>query len=227
MKAITYELKLADGTEHCFVVDINREHPEPESLGDDHAAWTRLDFCRCESCPLDQSRHRYCPTAIDIEQITKKFWNTTSIERADVWVHTENRSYFKNCDTQTYLMSLYGLIMSSSACPIFSRLKPMAHFHLPFARMEETVYRLTSTYLLNQYLKKKQGKGEADWELNELREFYSLLKNMNMQFMKRLRNASQADANINAQQIFVSTTMLVEMGIDDILISLAPLFDGL
>ena len=165
---------------------------------------------------------------MDIQEITHQFWNTTSIERADVWVHTEDRSYFKNCDAQTYLMSLYGVIMSTSACPILARLKPMAHFHLPFAKMEETVYRLVGTYLINQYMKYRKGEKQPDWELSELRELYSLLKAVNMQFMKRLRNASNADANINAQQIFVSTTMLVEMGIDSILDTLSPLLaDGL
>ena len=31
-------------------------------------------------------------------------------------------------------------------------LKPMVRFHLPFATVEETVFRSVSTYLLSQYL---------------------------------------------------------------------------
>ncbi len=52
--------------------------------------------------------------------------DTSSIERTDTWVHTEERSDFKNTEMQSALKSLFGLIMASG--PILSHLTPQAHF---------------------------------------------------------------------------------------------------
>ena len=37
--------------------------------------------------------------------------------------------------------------MALSGCPVLEQLKPMARFHLPFASVEETIYRAASMYL--------------------------------------------------------------------------------
>jgi hypothetical protein len=222
MHTVTYQLQLNDGTERRYQVDIERPYRLAERNAEDHPPWTRLENHRCSNCCLDAGQHRYCPAALEFEEIAQHFANTASIERADVWVHTQQRSYFKNSDMQTMLKSLFGLIMASGACPILSRLKPLAHSHLPFANLEETVQRLVGTYLINQYLKQYDGTGTPDWELKGVQELYRELKIVNLALMKRIREASKEDASVNAIQTFISITSIVEMGIDDIIGKMTP-----
>lgn len=224
MNIIGYRLLLEDGHAYTFEVDIDR--PAPETTADDssHAWWTGLEHHRCGNCPLDPDAVHRCPAAVDIEDIAEQFVQTLSIERADVWVHTANRSYFKQTDSQTALNALFGVIMASSACPILARLKPLAHFHLPFATLEETFHRLVGAYLVKQYLIQQQDDGDLpDWELHGLEQLYAELRTVNVHFMKRLRSAAKEDATINALQAYVSITDLVGMGVDDILGRMLPL----
>jgi hypothetical protein len=227
MTLITYDLKLHNGERYSVSVDIEREHPSPEALvNSKHSEWTRLGHHQCKACPLDPAKHKFCPTAVDIEEIAHRFFDTMSTDSADVTVHTRERNYSKRCDAQTYLMSLFGLIMATSACPVMGRLKPLAYFHLPFSSLEETIYRLVGAYLTNQYLVRKAGQ-TPDWDLDGLRELYTDLNQVNRSFMQRLRSASTGDANVNAQQIFISVTRHIEMGIDAALAKLAPKLNGL
>ncbi len=222
MSIITYQLQLQDGTERRYEVDIERRYSLPERNAEHHPEWTRLENQRCSNCNLDPQQHRYCPVALEFEEIALHFAHTASIERVDVWVHTKERSYFKNSDMQSMLKSLFGLIMASGACPILSRLKPLAHFHLPFATLEETVHRLAGTYLIRQYLKQCDDVGSAKCELDEVEELYREVKVVNLALMQRIRQATREDASINAIQIFVSITSIVEMGVEDILSRMMP-----
>jgi hypothetical protein len=87
--------------------------------------------------------------------------------------------------------------MATSACPILGRLRFMAQFHLPFANVEETLFRTASAYLLQQYFQ-YQRSGQADWDLVGLRHIYQDLETVNQSFKKRIESASEADANMNA-----------------------------
>lgn len=222
MESIRYELNLGEGEHYHFDIDIERVYHPPVE-GEPHHNWTRLENDRCDNCPLSIDEHDYCPAAIDIESIAAEFGDTLSIKRADVWVHSKNRSYFKNCDAQTCLNSLFGLVMATSGCPLLSRLRPLAHSHQPFASLEETVHRLVGTYLINQYLEFREGNAEPDWSLDGIAEIYAQLQRVNIHLMRRMRAASSEDANINALQTFISISSLVKMGVDDILSRLPPL----
>lgn len=223
---ISYEIKLADGQQYNIDIDIDRTYRPDSSLNDSHADWTLLESNRCPHCPLPSEQHRYCPAAVDIENIARQFGDTLSIERADVWVHMDKRDYFKNCDAQTWINSLFGLILASSGCPLLSKLKPLAHIHLPFATLDETIRRLVGTYLINQYLVFREASGKPDWELKGVAELYRRLKEVNIHLMRRMREASSEDATVNAMQTFVSISSMVEMGMDDILTRLPRLLKG-
>jgi hypothetical protein len=216
MNIITYQLQQDDGSQWSYEVDIHREQDPAEHNGENHPEWTQLSCQQCSNCPLDPEQVKYCPAALDFAGIAQHFANTASIERADVWVLTRERSYFKNTDMQNVLRSLFGLIMASGGCPILSRLKPLAEYHLPFASLEETMHRMAGTYLIRQYLIKCDGK-QPDWELKGLQQLYRELKTVNVALMQRIRKASKEDANVNAIQTFVSISSIVEMGVDDIL----------
>jgi hypothetical protein len=222
MSLITYQLQRTNGSEFNFEVDIERSIDMAGQNNEAHPEWTRLDCNQCPNCPFSSEEYRYCPAAIEIEEIADKFADTSSIERTDAWVHTAERSFFKNTDMQSVLKSLFGLIMASGPCPILSRLKPLAHFHLPFATLQETIHRLVGTYLINQYLHHSDGE-KADWELQGIKELYHELKTVNMHLMKRIRLASKEDASINAIQTFISITSIVEMGVDDIVEKMEPI----
>jgi len=175
------------------------------------------DFSSATTAPYQESEVVYCPAALDFADIAQHFANTASIARADVWIHSRERSYFKNTDMQNILRSLFGLLMATGACPVLSRLKPLAESHLPFASLQETVQRMVGTYLIRQYLKQQDGEQEPDWQLHGLQALYREIKTVNLALMRRIRQASQDDANINAIQGFVSISSIVEMGVDDII----------
>ena len=87
--------------------------------------------------------------------------------------------------------------MVTSDCPNMISLRPMVRFHLPFATIEETVFRSVSTYLLGQYFKHKNGE-EADWDLDGLLENYETIQKVNYGMASRMRSAVDKDANLNA-----------------------------
>lgn len=223
MNKITYNLILKNGKEYTFEVDIDRQDRIEETNNETHTFWIKLEYNQCSNCPLQASNHKYCPVALDIEEIARKFEDIISIKQADVWVHTKNRSFFKKCDVQEALKSLFGLIMASGSCPILSRLKPLTYFHLPFASADETVHHLVGTYLIKQYLIYCEGKSDPDWDLKGIQKLYGELETVNVHLMKRLRDASNKDANSNALYIFVTLTNLIAMDINTMLETLDPI----
>ncbi|WP_018868841.1 hypothetical protein [Thioalkalivibrio sp. ALgr3] len=214
MSEITYRLERSDGSEWCYQVDIHRSRDPARHNDEAHPDWTRLECRQCENCPLDARTVEYCPAAIEFADIARHFADSPSVERIRGRVDTPVRSYLKECDVQEFLRSLFGLIMASGACPILSRLRPLAEFHLPFATLEETLYRMAGTYLVRQYLDRREGEAPPDWDMEGLQELHRELNTVNRALMERIRLASRRDANINAMQNFVSITTIVEMDID-------------
>ncbi len=220
MSKFTYEFTLENGEVYKFTVDLDnpRKHPKKES-----AFGTRLDFHKCQNCPLAPEEHTHCPVAIDIEEVAEHFKDILSFERVHVRVRSEERDYLKVCDVQTALKSLLGLIMASGRCPILSQLTPMAHYHLPFASVEETIYRVVGAYLIKQYFMHREGE-KPDLELQGLRQLYSQLQIVNKDFMTRIRAASSSDANLNAINILFSLSAVVAITILDKLDQMKPMF---
>jgi len=221
---IVYRLRLQDGQEFSFPIDLEAgaEAALPEG-GDPPPHWVRLETQQCKPCPLRPAQHPYCPAALAVRGIAESFGNHLSIARVDVWVDTPQRSYYKNTDLQSALRSIFGLSMSLSGCPVLSRLKPLAYFHLPFATLEETIFRMVGAYLVKQYLIARRGEAEPDWQLQGVERLYKEVETVNIAFLKRVRIASQEDANINAVQAYCSIATLVGMSTNDILEELAQM----
>lgn len=87
--------------------------------------------------------------------------------------------------------------MATSACPVINQLRALANFHLPFATPEETIFRTVGAYLVKQYLLMNDGE-QPDFELKGLKRVYSDLVIVNAALVKRIRAASEKDANLNA-----------------------------
>jgi hypothetical protein len=193
---IEYNFDFPNGDSRKLTVDLDRGFPAQRDE-QPSAFWTALDFHQCANCPLKDSATRHCPPAVDIQELVLQFNQLPSFSQVLVRVITPQREYRKECDVQTGLNAILGLVMATSGCPILGRLKGMARFHLPFATTEETVYRVVGNYLVQQYFAYKDGL-EPDLDLAGLDKLYQDLEVVNTAFAERIRAASEKDANINA-----------------------------
>jgi hypothetical protein len=218
---IEYAFTLEDGSTHTFKVNPDREDCSraPDTK---HPFWTRLDFNQCRGCPLDATHHYHCPAAIDLKPIMETFQSVVSFANAQITVTADERTYSRHCDVQTGLRSLVGLVMATSGCPTLSRLKGLAKMHLPFATLEETIFRSTGAYLLKQYFIFKEG-GTPDLELKGLHAFYEELQTVNRCFKRRIDAASEKDANMNALGSLIYLSMGVSFSLEEKLLEMRPL----
>ncbi|MBI4056514.1 MAG: hypothetical protein HY399_03095 [Elusimicrobia bacterium] len=157
--------------------------------------WTRLEYAACDHCPLKGEER--CPVAVNLAEAVEVFKNIASVRRVTTEVRTLERRIAKEGSAQDGLSSLFGLCIAASRCPIMEKLKPMARFHLPFANVDETVYRVVSMYLTAQYFRMKKGL-KADWDLQELKTLYEDIQKVNLGLSKRLLKAAEKDATLNA-----------------------------
>jgi len=173
---------------------VNSERTEPAG---GLPEWTRLDNHKCAGCPLTSDAHPHCPAAVALANLSTSFGNRTSHTPVHVTVETPTRTITRKAPLQEALFPLLGLRMATSGCPILSKLRPMARFHLPFADSEETAYRAISMYLVSQFLRQSKGL-PAEFDLRGLAEIYEQVHEVNLTFSKRLAQASSSDANINS-----------------------------
>src|SRR5437899_1829785 len=197
-RTIEYRFKFGNGTEMRFAVRLRKPNlqlvSEPKTPLPD---WTRLTHCQCANCPLSPAQHARCPIAVNLVEVIEFFKDRFSTEEADITVLSDARKYHRHASVQSGISSLMGLHMVTSGCPIMDKLRPMVHTHLPFATVEETMYRAASMYLLAQYFRNGHGK-TADWELEELVNIYDDIRQVNQSFVGRLLSINPLDASINA-----------------------------
>lgn len=189
---ITYDYELPDGTLWSFLVDLNRPPPPescPETGPDAPPEWTRLAFHRCDNCPLDPAKS-HCPPAVDAAPILERFSHVPSTVRMKVKMRNPHRICMRQTDAQMGLEALLALVMATSACPILRRLRSQALFHLPFASIDETVYRTVGDYLIKQYFIMKDG-GQPDFALAGLDALYRDLATLNSCFFSGSRRPAR------------------------------------
>jgi hypothetical protein len=195
---INYHFVFEDKTEAHFPINLLLSNLEyfPQN-NRQHPFWTKLVFNQCDCCQLKSDKYSHCPIAVNLEGIIATFRNRRSFENVLLRVETPERTYEKRIPLQHGLGSLLGIVMVTSGCPTMSVLKPMVRFHLPFATIEETIFRSVSCYLLGQYFRLKKGK-EPDWNLDRLVKAYQNIQIINVGMTDRLRSISEEDANANA-----------------------------
>ncbi len=223
---IEYGFKFKYGGTKTFTINLDREtlaihvdrKPNPP-------VWALLNHKKCENCPLDERNHPYCPVALNFVEIAEQFRDMVSHEGVFVTVTTEDRSYAKDTTIQQGLSPLIGIIMTTSGCPILEHLKPMVRFHLPFASLDETVFRMVSMYLLVQYYRKQDGQ-KVDGGLDGLTKVYAEVGIVNRDFANRLRDAAKKDANINALVNLDCFATMVPLVADDTLKAIKPYFSA-
>lgn len=220
---VTYEFELEGGQKYRVEVG---EDGVVGNTGKDaqHPAWTQLENGKCHACTLDAQTHPHCPVALQIERVAGTFSKILSVSRVKVTVLTERRNYVWTCDAQGALTSLYGLIMARSACPMLSRMRPLADTHLPFSTAEESLTRVVGSYLIKQHFLYEEGKVAPDWGLAGVIRLYEELEGVNKDLVMRLRAASEADSNLNAVVSFHALSGVFAIGLKDLLAEQRDLF---
>ncbi len=219
---IEYTFTMDDGKVLHYHVDFDR--PRDKILDNDrYPEWTQLNYHQCPNCPLKADEYSHCPPAVDAHEILQGFAEILSCKEVDILVRTPEREYFKRTDAQTGLRAIIGFVMASSACPILSVMRGMAFFHLPFASMDETVFRITSSYLLQQYYIRKKG-GTADLDFEGLRQYFKETQTVNFNFLERIRSASEADSNLNVLATLFTISSMLSLSLDRHLREIEALF---
>jgi len=216
---LVYRFDFENGPQKDFVIELDdktlglilaEDKPKPE--------WTKLHYHQCENCPLDD-HEEYCPVAVNLASLVESFQDSISFEKTTVTVETKERTFVKDTTLQKGLSALIGIYMVTSDCPIMDNLRPMVRFHLPFATSRETVYRAVTMYLTAQFFIMRKG-GKPDWDLKGLSEIYKAISVVNRGISKRISNASNKDANVNAVVILHSVgeslPYVIESGLNDI-----------
>ena len=223
--SFSYTFQFPNGTKQDFKVRLNaktlgllspQDGPKP--------AWTKLKYCQCENCPLSDDVE-YCPVAVNLATLVETFKDSISFEDTSVRVQTAERTYEKQTPLQKGLSSIIGIYMVTSNCPVMDTLRPNVRFHLPFASMDETIYRAVAMYLVAQYLRMIKGK-EPDWQLKNLSEIYNAVARVNRGMSDRLRQATTEDANVNAVIILSTQGGMVPTYVEDSLAEMEHLFRG-
>ena len=209
---LKFDIRLDANTLNC----IQNESPQT-------SPWARLENHQCPNCTLRSADHPYCPIALNLLDLLLPFNDMYSYENVYVQVQTKERLYAARVSVQSGLSALLGIYMVTSGCPILSKLKPMVRFHLPFATVEETIYRSVSAYLLGQYYRYRDQR-EADWSLSGLRRIYEDIQIVNVAMARRLRSIAQKDANVNALIVLDIFAKQLPLSIDESLKRLEYLF---
>lgn len=220
---IVYRFDLAEGR----VAHEVRLDPDDLSIIDPEPAeapgWTALETNKCDHCPLSSRSSPRCPAAVRLAAVAESFRDAASTTIARCEVETAERTYVKTGPLQHALQSLFGLVLSGSGCPHLTFLRPLARFHLPFATLEETIYRAVGTHLLEQYVRARRGDPES-FELGRLVDRYDAVSKVNRGLMARLKVLGSKDGGRNALVILDAFGKMMRMECQDDLPLLAPLF---
>lgn len=209
-----YKFIFKSGEEQEFNIELERFSLNSKPPGRKFCPdWTKLNFCKCPNCTLDERQHEYCPIAVNLAEIIDCFSIFSSSEPVEVIVTANDRTYLKEVTLQQGVSSLIGIYMVTSGCPVMEKLKPMVRFHLPFATMEETLYRAISMYLMSQYFLSRHG-GRPDWSLKKLYKAYENVIIVNKSFYKRLQTTDAKDANLDALIVLDYFAQIVNFSID-------------
>lgn len=211
----TYTFKFSNDLMKTFGVTVDKSSLQiVNEQKANFPEWTKLENFACDNCPLSKEENTYCPIAINLVDIIDFFSEYPSFEVADIVVETNNRTYFKRTSVQSGVSGLIGIIMPSSGCPITKKLRPLVKFHLPFASIEETEYRVFSMYLFSQMLRERNGK-KPDWEMKGVAEMYKDIIQLNQNIAKRIADLEKRDTSINAVVVLNNFADSVSFTLDE------------
>jgi hypothetical protein len=223
---ISYDFKFNTGTEKKFDLLFEKESLTlVAQKATDRPEWSLLEFHQCSNCPLTRTLVPYCPVAVNLSGIAQEFRTVTANDKVAVTVTVKERGYFKITSIQEGLSPLLGIIMATSGCPIMEPLKPMVRYHLPFASLDETAFRMISMFLVAQYIRGQSGK-KPEWQLDGLTRIYAEVKKLNKDFAQRMIAAAKNDANVHALVNLNVFAVMVPMVAENMLKEITPYFSS-
>jgi hypothetical protein len=221
---IEYVFQIKDHDDKKFRVVLDKNTLIAKSpAGSTEQDWTRLNFAKCEICPLSSRQVRNCPIAYNISGLATEFSQFYSIHESLITVNVAERSYVKKDTVQQGLRSILGIYLATSGCPHMEILKPMARFHLPFASVEETIYRHSCNFLLGQFFEFLD-KGQMELNMQKLIDKYDDINVVNTGICNRIERITAGDANKNALIILNVIGLMLKMELEGNLKSLKYLF---
>jgi hypothetical protein len=218
-----YTFVFADQRRITFTVALDAVSQKTSSCPLVPPAWALLRYHQCPPCPLHGPEHLYCPVALAVADLVTTFKDTASYVRCTVSCVSPERTVIKETTVQVGLSSILGLLMATSGCPVMDYFKPLARFHLPFASVEEAIFRAVSVYMLRFYYRQDRQQGDV-FRLDDIKKHYGLVKQVNKGLLQRIRSITDRDADNNAIITLTSLSQILEMEIDANLESLQYLF---
>ncbi len=221
---IEYQFQFDNNQKKCFILEFDPQTMKlirPEN--NKNPEWTQLENEQCSCCTFNKVDTSYCPVAVNISELLEEFKDSLSTENCTVYCVTPERTYYKEASLQEGLFSVLGVIMATSNCPVTEFLRPMARFHLPFATIQETIFRASSVYLLRQYFEAHKGK-TPDLKLEKLDGLYEKIQIVNLGILARTKKVVKKDAEQNAIIILNALAQMLSMEISDNLNSIEYLF---
>ncbi len=222
-KTYIYNFIFPDGQRKIFKITLDQKAHYCNDGASPWPDWTRLRHQQCPHCLLQEEQSPHCPIAVNIADLVASFQDIASYRDCTVSCVSADRIVSKKTIVQDGLSSIMGIIMATSGCPTLDILRPMAWFHLPFASVDESLFRSASTYLLRQYFEVQIGK-QPDYALGKIKEHYGKIEMVNHGMLERIRNATVLDADRNAIVILNSLAQILGMEVDENLDTLRPLF---
>lgn len=218
-----YRFDFPDSNKKRFPITIDPKTFYYKASNGSPPDWARLNVARCQCCKLELSEHDYCPIAKNIADLVHAFKDTPSHKPCNVSCISAARTCSKETTVQEGLASIMGIIMATSGCPSMAILKPMACFHLPFATVEESMYRSASAYLLRQYFSHKNG-DNCDFFMDRIEEHYEEVQMVNEGILRRINMTSEMDADKNAIVTLNALAQILVMEVEEDLESFKRLF---
>ncbi len=218
-----YRFDFPDSGKKRFPITLDPETFNYKTSNSTPPDWALLSVARCKCCKLEPSEHNYCPIARNMADLVFAFKDTPSHKACNVSCISAARVCSKETTVQEGLASIMGLIMATSGCPSMSILKPMACFHLPFATVEESMYRSASAYLLRQYFSHKNG-ANCDFFMDRIEEHYEEVQMVNEGILRRINMTSEMDADKNAIVTLNALAQILVMEVEEDLDSFKQLF---
>ena len=222
-KTYIYNFVFPDGSRKLFHITLDQSAHYRHHGGGIRPQWTLLSHNRCPHCRLQEDTQGHCPIAVNIAELVTAFQDIASYGDCTVSCISADRMVSKETIVQDGLSSIMGIIMATSGCPSLDILRPMAWFHLPFANVDESLFRSASTYLLRQYFQVQMG-NQPDFSLARIKEHYTNIELVNHGMLERIKYATALDADRNAIVVLNSLAQILGMEVDENLESLRPLF---
>lgn len=224
-EVIEYVFEFDGGRQERFRLEFDKRSFELQkpSNPEDYPAWTELGFHQCPNCPLNAASHPHCPAAVGLADVIQRFDDVISHDTVRIRVRARGRIIAQRTSAQSAIGSLMGLITASSGCPHSAIFRPMARFHLPVSSEQEVIYRVTSMYLLGQYMRYKESK-TIDVNFEGLSDAYCAMQLVNAALAERFRAATQTDSSVNALVLLDAYAQTLPVAIDDSLSEIRYIF---